>query len=222
MEDSFYFNQIPLFNEAKHHAEKTKSRLGPLGDYLCQNNLEKIFGVNLLHRHFSMSTNEFCVRTEIEDGYIIEPSTNDSDLSPYLFDVSGDRLTPIEFLRHKHPDNPENNYFSLLFEHTDMIKNILIQSNLLGSVAIVLKSLPDVNKNTIWVENIISDRKLEVKQYSSTYLESNPTIETHWFFDKEKNIHNSVACGVCCAVHCGIHCGYHGMLKDHAHEDIHG
>jgi hypothetical protein len=100
------FLSLPDFWTAKHSLERTKGHLKELGTMICRYGLQERVGVSLLHKHFTVYSNEQLVKHFVGNSAYIRlyPQSIDENIVPYLWKLEHDEETgvqsfyPLEFV----------------------------------------------------------------------------------------------------------------------------
>src|SRR5215207_11719033 len=86
------FQGLDAFHLAKRSLAKQEQCITLLGDVICDHNMQKHVGVSLLHKHFSISSDEIVVKRFVDNVAYIEPHKIDiiEDELPYIWRVKID------------------------------------------------------------------------------------------------------------------------------------
>lgn len=209
------FNNLPLFQDAKKEIAFLKPAISEIGDIICKNNLENIVGVNLLHRHFSLNTNEILVKTINNNHAEIVPSDSNERCAPYLFKVEDNCFIPTEYISQNSDFFDDVESKQILLNNLDEVRDTITRLGVSEKLGIFLMHQSfDDHANMGWVEDSTNTRSLVITKKPIAEIITSEATETNWFFKKKEtglsDMTIGVMCGICCAIHCGIHCGWHG------------
>lgn len=207
------FNNLPLFQDAKKEIESLRPSLAILGDIICKNGLEQEIGINLLHRHFELSSHEALVKTIHDEYAVISPTKIDASLTPYIFRAQNDGFAPTEFISEGSHFYKDVKSKQALLKNCGELQDALISLGVSEKLGIFIRHQQfDEANGSAWVEDSTGDRELMITKKPVDKNFASTTTETNWYFVKQNQQTSSqvgVVCGICCVIHCGVHCGWH-------------
>ncbi|HKO89879.1 MAG TPA: hypothetical protein VJU61_01930 [Polyangiaceae bacterium] len=226
--DAAVFQGLQDFFVARDDLPKHRDNITSLGDVICNFELEKHLGLNLLHKHFEIAADEIVVREFADDAALIRPYKigEPGPLVPYLWILAegctGKGFYPVEFVA-----------FSdevLRREALAVIETINGTEGFLDSLARELEELGTVelfgisglfSRSPFVLDEDMSlletsdesNRVLTLRPTRKTVIKTEDTTQTLWTFIPPPR--GAARPESACMSHCVSHCHNHGINPHH-------
>jgi hypothetical protein len=230
--DPARFDQLNQFSAARRLLDENRDRIPCLGHVFIRHDLYDTFGLTLLHKHFSLSTNEFILRTADVEHRIshLHPEIKYDEAVPYLWKASAAKrgqwqFCPLEFaggdLKEYLKPLEMEKAAGFLCELAETLGTL----NLIDVFGVVRR---DINQLPLGDDELLLEttdatiRLLTVKPELRRNVKMEELTETSWIFTRQNTSADADASLVCkgqhCSGHCNSHCRGHcsGHCIDHA------
>jgi hypothetical protein len=232
--DADIFCRLNQFHDAKELLAEHESSITRLGDVICDYNLERHVGVNLLHKHFEISGDELVLREFIGNVAYMKPAKvgECQDVIPYLWKLGtgrfGEGYYPLEFVQYASSNDRAfacaevekvSQSHEFLADMASKLKELGLQdlfgiASLHSRIAFLLKE-----DETLLETTDETNRVLTLEPATMLRVKALDTTKTLWFFNSRcKDDPLSLSIGSNCVSHCISHC--HGHYVLHSQSEV--
>lgn len=217
------FQALNPFHRAKQLLAKEERSIPLLGDVIRKHELEKHFGVTLLHNHFQIGPDECVVRYFDDNAAFMSPRSTDGieTVLPYVWCLANPENTvglyPLEFVKHEDDEISQAAKEELtLLEKCDQFRadfaaelRELGVADTFGLAALHSKRELVIGPGEALMEMSDSDDRVlclkPIPEEEIAELESTQTLWEFWPISSR-----SSECVSHCTSHCHGHCASHG------------
>lgn len=227
------FASLPSFSDAKDRLERERDKIRGLGDVICRHRLHDRLGVNLLHSHFDLFSNEQLVkrRDKQRNEAYISPTKIEPNRRAYSYRIpsnSDGSFEPLEFFARPASDciPPLDD---VIDDTPDFLDEFAQQAHRLDvadlfGLAVLQTGVVEISEDELRLETTDSDKRLlTIGATSRADVDPTAVTQTVWGFTPPDcdPASDDVFAPSRCVGHCVDHCYFHCESHCHGHCEDH-
>lgn len=210
------FDALDVFEAARDQLGQSQDVLPELGEVIRQHGLNQHVGISLLHKHFDLAETERLVEEFADNHAYIKPTTDCTDLLPYMWKVEQDQTqqwhwVPLEFVRRTDAVTAAVERAAAVADNPAFLQDLAAKLAELGMTerfgfSILHRDAIQVAPGEILVESTDDDaRVLTFSALPRTDVDPTTLTQTLWQFPGESGMVVGAECSHC--THC-THCSH--------------